>query len=174
VLNLFAYTGAFSLYAVRGGASQVVTVDIAQDAIEDARENFRLNGFDASGHEFIAADVYEYLDAQASEFFDLVIVDPPSLARRTEQVRRALRSYEKLNHAALERVPDLGLLASASCTARVTLPDFRQMLASAARKARTMLQVLDERSHALDHPVRAEHPEGQYLKFVLSRRLPRA
>lgn len=103
VLNLFGYTGGFSAYAARGGATEVTTIDVAEGAIGDARENFRLNGFDADAHEFVATDVFQYLPAAAArgERFELVICDPPSFARSRAHRDRAMKAYVKLHALAL-------------------------------------------------------------------------
>ena len=174
VLNLFGYTGAFSVYAARGGATQVTTVDIADGAVAAARDNFALNGFDPDAHEFIAADVFEYLRAAAErrERFDVVISDPPSFARSRAHRDRALKAYTRLHAAALAVTAPHGLYAASSCTTQVSPEAFRTTLAEGARKVRTALQLVQDTGHAPDHPVLAAHPEGRYLKFMVARVLP--
>ena len=171
VLNLFAYTGAFSLYAARGGATKVSSVDIAPAAMEDAKRNFALNGFDPTDHDFLAADCFTLLEKYAKEgkTFDLVILDPPSLARSKDNRYAAARAYKKLNLLALRCVNDGGLLASASCTSQISPEHFKEILLEAALDARKRLQILQENGHAPDHPVPVAFPEGRYLKFVLTR-----
>ena len=167
VLNLFAYNGGFSVYALAGGAARAVSVDVSPRAIEDAEENAAINGF-AGRHQGVMADVFEYLE-QNSDSYDLVVLDPPSLAGRKSQRRAALRAYLRLNARALARVRPGGLLATASCTAQVSPNDFREVLAQAARRAGVRTQVVHEAGHAPDHPLRPEFPEGRYLKFVVLR-----
>jgi 23S rRNA (cytosine1962-C5)-methyltransferase len=171
VLNCFAYTGAFSLYAVRGGAREVVSVDIAPQAIEGTRRNLALNGFNPDVHPAIVSDCFELLSDYASqgERFDLVILDPPSLARAKKDRRSALRAYARLNQAAMECVPAGGLLATASCTSQVSPDAFREMLGDAAGRAGKRLLILREAGQAMDHPVPAHFAEGRYLKFILGR-----
>jgi 23S rRNA (cytosine1962-C5)-methyltransferase len=174
VLNLFGYTGAFSVYAARGGATHVTTVDIAEGAIAAARENFGLNGFDPDAYDFVVADVFEYLRAAAErrERFDVVICDPPSFARSRAHRDRALKAYTRLHAAALAVTAPGGLYAASSCTTQVSPEAFRGTMADGARKARFSLQLVHDAGHAPDHPVRAGHPEGRYLKFMVARALP--
>ena len=174
VLNLFGYTGAFSVYAARGGATQVTTVDIAEGAISAARENFRLNGFDPDAYDLVVADVFEYLRAAAGrgERFDVVISDPPSFARSRAHRDRALKAYVRLHAAALAVTAPYGLYAASSCTTQVSVEAFRGTLAEGARKVRSSLQIVHDAGHAADHPILAGHPEGRYLKFVVARAVP--
>ena len=171
VLNLFSYTGAFSLYALRGGATRVTSVDIAPAATEDAGRNFALNGFDPDAHTFLNTDVFALLSEYAArkEKFDVVVLDPPSLARNKKSRFAALRAYTKLGAQALRCVSPGGFLASASCTAQVSPEDFRRVLGEAAASAGVRAQVVHEAGHAADHPVPAGFPEGRYLKFVIAR-----
>jgi 23S rRNA (cytosine1962-C5)-methyltransferase len=169
VLNCFSYTGGFSLYAARGGCRQAISVDITPQLAEELDRNLALNGLDPEQYPFIAADCFELLERYADEgrLFDLIILDPPSLARSRKNKYAALRAYERLNKAAMRCLPDGGLLATSSCTAQVSPEDFRDVLADAAAGARKRLFVLHEAGHAIDHPVPAHFPEGRYLKFVL-------
>ena len=169
VLNLFSYTGGFSVYAERGNASSVTSVDSAREAMATAGHNFALNGFDPARHEFIVADCFDVLERYHSEGrrFDLIIVDPPSFARSKDQVTNALGAYQRLNSLALKCLSPTGLLASSSCTSQVSPAAFTQMLARAAADARRHLLILHDAGQPLDHPVPAHFPEGRYLKFVL-------
>ncbi len=175
VLNLFSYTGGFSLYAARGGARKVVSVDSAPAAMATAQRNFALNGIDASAHDFIVADVFDLLQRWHGEGrrFDLIIVDPPSFARAKSQTPQALRAYRRLNALAMRCLAADGMLAASSCTAQVGPAAFGEMLAEAAADARCQLRIQQEAGHALDHPVAAHFPEGRYLKFVLGAVTPR-
>jgi 23S rRNA (cytosine1962-C5)-methyltransferase len=174
VLNLFSYTGAFSLYAARAGASRVTSVDISEPAARAARSNFELNGLDPEPHEFLAEDVFEYLERarRAGTTFDVVICDPPSFANSREQLKNALRAYVRVNSAGLRVLEPGGTYAAASCTSQVSVDAFRGVLAEAAVNAKRRLQIFHDAAHAPDHPVFAGHPEGRYLKFIAARALP--
>ncbi len=171
VLNLFSYTGAFSLYALQGGATHVTSVDIAPAATEDAKRNFEANGFDPGRHTFLTEDCFALLEryTQKGEGFDVVVLDPPSLARNKEKRFAARRAYRKLNALAARCVRPGGFLATASCTSQVSPADFLSVLGEAANGAGRRLQVVHEAGHAADHPVPATFPEGRYLKFVVAR-----
>lgn len=174
VLNLFAYTGGFSVYALAGGAESAVSVDIAKPALATIERTLALNDLDPARHTPLVADVFDFLPRwqKGSERYDLVIVDPPSLANSADQRRRAQRAYLRLNRDALKLVAPGGLLATASCTAQVSPDTFRQVVADAARAAGVRAQIVAERGHAVDHPVPVSFPEGRYLKFLLLRVLP--
>lgn len=164
VINLFAYTGGFSVAAARGGAARVTTVDVAPAAIDDARENFRLNGIDPDEHEFVVADVFEWTPNGPT---DLLIVDPPSLAKEKRSEGAARSAYRKLHRRLGPWVVRDGLLATSSCTARLPMESW-------ARAVEEGL-VGDWSWHwrsagPPDHPVSVGHPEGHYLKFGLLRR----
>ena len=184
VANLFAYTGAFSLYALAGGAARAIDVDVAAAALGDAERNVRANsaaieaadpdGGPAAGrHATLAldllADPAAALRHPELAGSDLVVLDPPSLARHKGQRHAALRAYRRLNAAAMAALPDGGLLATASCTAQVSPEAFRGVLAEAAAEAGMDARVLHEAGHAGDHPVPLAFPEGRYLKFVVLR-----
>ncbi len=175
VLNCFAYTGAFSLYALRGGASSVVSADIGKGLAEAADANIALNGLDAARHTFVTGDCFELLNrfAEQGRRFDLVILDPPSFAKSKQNRFAALRAYTKLNATALRCVAPGGLLATASCTSQVGPEAFKEMLAAAGAGAGRRLQIIHEAGQPLDHPVPAHFPEGRYLKFVVGRVLER-
>lgn len=171
LLNCFAYTGAFSVYAARGGATHVTSCDIAADAIADARTNFSLNGFDPDAHEFVARDVFELLGdyARQGRTFDIVVLDPPSFARARKHVEVAVRAYTRLNRLALQCVAPGGYLVSASCTSQVSPDMFRALLADAAAREGKRLTLIHEAGQPVDHPVAAHFPEGRYLKFAIGR-----
>lgn len=174
VLNLFAYTGAFSVSCAAGGASHVTSVDIAAPAITAATRNVAHNALPPGVHEGVAQDVFEFLEGakRAGKHWDIVIADPPSFASSRAELFGALRAYKKLHAAALSVTAPGGLYAAASCTAQVSPDAFRQTLAEGAARVRQRLTVVHEVAHAPDHPYVAGHLEGRYLKFVLSRTLP--
>jgi len=171
VLNLFSYTGGFSLYTARGGARHVVSVDRAGDAMARARDNVELNGLDPNIFEFVTADAMAHLEKLGTdgETFDIVISDPPSFARNRMQRRRAERAYERLHELALRVLAPGGLLAAASCTSQVDVETFKGTIAKAAARLARPLQIVMDAGQALDHPVMVGHPEGRYLKFVALR-----
>jgi 23S rRNA (cytosine1962-C5)-methyltransferase len=173
VLNLFSYTGAFSLYAARAGATRVTSVDLSQPAARAARANFQLNGLDPEQHDFFSEDVFEFLERSRQEgaSYDLVICDPPSFANSREQLKNALRAYVSVNSAGLRVLEVGGTYAAASCTAQLSVEAFRGVLAEAAVNARRRLQIFHDAAQSSDHPVFAGHPEGRYLKFMVARAL---
>ncbi len=175
VLNLFSYTGAFSVSCAAGGASQVSSVDVAAPAILAAARNFEHNGFEPERHEGVASDVFVFLERakQSGRRWDIVIADPPSFASSRAELFGALRAYKKLHTAALGVLTPGGLYAAASCTSQVSPDAFRQTVAEAAARSHR-LTVVHEAAHAADHPYGIGHLEGRYLKFVLCRALPLA
>ena len=170
VLNLFSYTGGFSLAAALAGCT-TTNVDISQPALDRARENFELNGLHSSEHAFTRMDCHEYLSNAAADIgrFDAIVCDPPSLARNRTQLEQALKAYLRLNTLGLRLLRDGGLYAAASCTAQVSPEAFRQMLIQAVGRAHRTAQIIHEAGHAFDHPIAIGHPEGRYLKFVMLR-----
>jgi 23S rRNA (cytosine1962-C5)-methyltransferase len=171
VLNCFAYTGAFSLYALRGGARAVTSADIGKGLAEAAAANIALNGFDAGRHSFVTGDCFELLSRYAEERrqFDLIVLDPPSFAKNKQSRFAALRAYARLNALALRCVAPGGLLATASCTSQVGPEAFKDMIAAAGASVEKRFQIIHEAGQPLDHPVPAGFPEGRYLKFVVGR-----
>jgi 23S rRNA (cytosine1962-C5)-methyltransferase len=171
VLNCFAYTGAFSLYALRGGARTVVSVDIGKGLAEAAAANVALNGFDPQRHSFVTDDCFDLLSRYAEEDrrFDLVILDPPSFAKSKQSRYAAIRAYTKLNALAMRCLAPGGLMATASCTSQVGPEAFKEMIAAAAASADKRFQIIHEAGQPIDHPVPAHFPEGRYLKFVVGR-----
>lgn len=171
MLNLFAYHGGFSVYALAGGAESAVSVDVSRGALRAAEENVRLNGPFEGTHSALGADIFASLPvwAEAEARYDLVVLDPPALANSASQRRRAHRAYLKLNRDALRLVEPGGLLATASCTAQLAPDAFREVVAEAARAAGVRAQIVAENGHAVDHPVPLSFPEGRYLKFMVLR-----
>jgi 23S rRNA (cytosine1962-C5)-methyltransferase len=176
VLNLFSYTGAFSLHAALAGAARVVSVDSAAGAMQAAKRGFELNGLDPDLHEFVVEDAFAYLDrlAQEKRRFDLVISDPPSFAKSRQQLPAAERAYLRLGTACINVTQPGGLYVASSCTGQVSPEAFKKLLASAARKARKRFQIVHDIGQPLDHPIFVGHPEGRYLKFVVGRVLQNA
>ncbi len=163
VLNVFAYTGGFSLHAALGGASHVTSVDIAAPAIASLRHNVVQSGLDPEAHEGVVADAFEFFgrSQQRGRRWDLVIVDPPSFAPSEKARPAALSAYRKLAVAALEVVEPGGRFALASCSSHVTEADLLELVAG-----RPELRVRGVSGAASDHPVLPAFPEGRYLKFL--------
>jgi 23S rRNA (cytosine1962-C5)-methyltransferase len=174
VLNLFCYTGGFSVRAALAGARHVTSVDLAQPAVEAARRNFVLNDLDPHRHAFVAEDAFALLarargdGRSAARRWDLVIVDPPSFAPRQSALGAALESYRKLNTEAMAVVEPGGLLATASCSSHVTPEAFLGVVREAARRSGRRVRILDVRGAGEDHPLSPAFLEGRYLKFLLA------
>ncbi len=173
VLNLFSYTGGFSVAAALGGAKHVVSVDVDADAIALARENFRVNGLDMADHAFATDDCFDLLARYKREGrrFDLVVCDPPAFAKSQRAVDAAIAGYASLNRAALAVLAPGGLLVTASCSARVSAEAFTDAVKESAFKARVDLQLVQETRQPADHPVSLQFREGRYLKCLVLRRV---
>lgn len=172
VLNCFSYSGGFSVYALGAGAKHVVSVDASESALELAVENVKLNKLDVKKCNFVCGDVKQYLfDANQEEKkkFDVIILDPPAFVKDRHKVKEGLMGYKKINEMALRILPPNGVLVSASCSAHVTLSDFRYMLSESAGHTRRSLQVLETYTHGIDHPELVSFMEGEYLKCVFAR-----
>jgi 23S rRNA (cytosine1962-C5)-methyltransferase len=173
VLNVFAYTGGFSVYAARGGAHSVTSLDASAPALAAAERNFGHNrshpAVAAARHRTLAGDAFELLPELRArgERFDIVILDPPSFAKAQAEVERALVSYARIVRMGLDLVPHGGLLVAASCSSRISADRFRQVVEETARGARRSLRVLEQTGHALDHPI--GFAEGAYLKCIFAR-----
>jgi len=169
VLNLFGYTGGFSVYAAAGGASETTTVDSAKAAIASAAENFRRNGLPSTHAEFVATDAFRFLAdaAAAGRRWDLVISDPPSFAPNRRALNDALASYRRLHRlCAAVTAPD-GILCAASCSSHVGAAAFLASVESGARDAGRRFQLTEMHDAGGDHPTMAAFPEGHYLKFAV-------
>ena len=169
-VNCFSYTGGFSIAAALGGAREVISVDRDASAIALARKNFELNGLDPRAHGFVAGDVVEFLRA-ADRKFDLIVLDPPAFAKSQKTVPAALDGYAALHRAAFSALAPGGIVATASCSARVSAEEFLGAVREAAGKTHTELQLLEERRQPADHPILLSFPEGRYLKFFVFKRV---
>ncbi|MFH1569746.1 MAG: class I SAM-dependent rRNA methyltransferase [Gemmatimonadota bacterium] len=171
VLNCFAFTGGFSAHALKGGARRVVDVDIAPDALHLGRRNLEANASSGARLDQVAADVFPYLDhlAERGPRFDIVVLDPPSMVRKARDVKDATGVYIKLNRNALRLVRDGGYLLTASCSSRIEVEDFFQIVRRAAAGARVTTRILTYNQHPSDHPLDPAFPEGRYLKAILAR-----
>jgi len=166
ILNCFAYTGGFTVYGLRGGAARVVSVDASEPALDTARRNVSLNGFEPRAEDFIKADVFGFL-RKHDEVYDLVILDPPAFAKKKTDVRQACRGYKDLNRVALARVAAGGLVLTFSCSHFVDEPLFQTVVFQAALEAGRRVRILQRHHQAFDHPLNIFHPESEYLKGFL-------
>ena len=168
VLNTFCYSGAFSVYALKGGATRVVSVDSSRQAIEWATENIMLNeGPGVEGtHEEIVADIKQFLP-QNPERFDMVILDPPAFAKHHNVTHNALQAYIHINAEAMKKLNPGGILFTFSCSQAITREMFRSAVMSAALEAGKQVKILHQLSQGPDHPVSLFHPEGEYLKGLI-------
>lgn len=167
LLDLFAHSGGFSLYALRGGATRATAVESAPRLLEIARRQAADNGLDDGRLETVTADVFADL-RERQERYDFVVCDPPPLARRRAHLDAAARAYKDVNRLALGRLAPGGLLVTFSCSGAIDGKLFRQILFAAADEARVRLRLLEPLAAAPDHPVSVYHPEGEYLKGWLA------
>lgn len=169
VLNMFSYTGGFSLYALRGGARQVVSLDSSAKAIDMLESNMRLNFSEPEleKHSSVVEDAFKYLYDMKEGAFDLIVLDPPAFAKRREVLKNGLQGYRKLNTEAMRKIASGGLLFTFSCSQVVSVEDFRQALFTSALHAGREIRVLQQFGQFADHPVSIYHPEGEYLKGFL-------
>ena len=169
VLNMFCYTGGFSLYALRGGAKTVDSVDVSQKAIDLVNVNVAKNFPSATNHTAVAADAFEYLTAQKAQgrTYDLIILDPPAFAKHRDAVKNALRGYQRINAKAIEMIRPGGILFTFSCSQAVDKEAFRLAVFSAAAQVGRKVRILHQLHQPQDHPINIYHPEGEYLKGLV-------
>ncbi len=166
VLNAFSYSGAFSVYALRGGAVRADSVDSSASAVALAQENFEINGLPSDSGIFFTADVFEFLREPDLDY-DFIILDPPAFAKRKTEVVQACRGYKDINRLAIQRVRPQGLVMTSSCSHFVDDRLFQQVVFQAAGEAGRRVRILQRHRQALDHPVNIYHPETEYLKGLL-------
>lgn len=166
VLNGFSYTGAFSVYCARGGATRVVSVDSSEAANGMARWNLQKNGFSADQCPVVRADVFSYL-RETDEYFDIMILDPPAFAKAKKDVAKAARAYKDINLQAVRRIREGGFLATFSCSNYIDEDLFGKIVAGAIRDAGKTARLLQTLGPGPDHPTNLAHPEGRYLKGLL-------
>lgn len=166
VLNMFCYTGGFSVYAMRGGAKSVDSIDSSAKAIELTNTNIGLNFPNDNRHEAICEDAFKFLDNHQSNY-DLVILDPPAFAKHRGALHNALKGYTRLNVKGLQRVKPGGLLFTFSCSQVVTKENFRNAVFTAAAQTGRKVRILHQLHQPADHPINIYHPEGEYLKGLV-------
>jgi 23S rRNA (cytosine1962-C5)-methyltransferase len=168
ILNCFAYSGAFSVYALGGGAKEIVSLDSSRPALELAERNLALNGFETGGSELIKGDAFSYLK-ECDTAFDIIVLDPPALARKRGDVGAATGGYKFLNLHALRHVRPGGFLLTFSCSQHLSIDLFQKVVFGAAVDAKRKVTILKRLGQPIDHPVSLHHPEGEYLKGLVLR-----
>lgn len=166
VLNMFCYTGGFSVYALRGGAQEVVSVDSSAKAIDLTNANVALNYPNCDHHKAYAEDAFKFLD-KADDAYDLIVLDPPAFAKHKEAVRNALKGYTRLNLQAMRKIKRGGILFTFSCSQAISKDQFRLAVFTAAAQSGRYVRILHQLHQPADHPVNIYHPEGEYLKGLV-------
>ena len=166
VLNMFCYTGGFSVYAMRGDAKQVHSVDSSAKAIELTNDNVALNFPGDARHEAFCDDTFKYLDEHDQQY-DLIVLDPPAFAKHRAALRNALKGYTRLNVKGLQRIKKGGILFTFSCSQVVTKDNFRNAVFTAAAQVGRKVRILHQLHQPADHPINIYHPEGEYLKGLV-------
>ncbi len=166
ILNMFCYTGGFSVYAMRGGAELVHSVDSSAKAIELTNRNMELNFPGDKRHEAFCDDAFKYLE-KAGDQYDLIVLDPPAFAKHRAALHNALKGYTRLNVKAFEKIKPGGLLFTYSCSQVVTKDNFRNAVFTAAALAGRKVRILHQLHQPADHPINIYHPEGEYLKGLV-------
>ena len=166
VLNMFCYTGGFSVYAMRGQAKLVHSVDSSAKAVELTNRNIALNFPDDLRHEAFFEDAFKYLDNNDNKY-DLIILDPPAFAKHRAALRNALKGYTRLNVKGLQRIKHGGILFTFSCSQVVSKEHFRNAVFTAAAQAGRKVRILHQLHQPADHPINIYHPEGEYLKGLV-------
>ena len=166
VLNMFCYTGGFSVYALRGGAKLVHSVDSSEKAISLTRQNVELNFPADSRHEAFCEDAFRFLD-KATTKYDLIILDPPAFAKHRHALHNALKGYTRLNAKGIEMVKPGGIVFTFSCSQAVSKEQFQAAVFTAALRARRNVRILHQMHQPADHPINIYHPEGEYLKGLV-------
>ena len=165
VLNTFAYSGGFSVYALKGGANLVHSVDSSKKTMDWAKQNIELN-FQNAEHEFFVLDTFDYLKKMES-VYDLIILDPPAFTKHINAVKQASIGYKNLNFEAIKRIKPNGIIFTFSCSQHIDKKLFRQIVFSAASQAKRNVRVLHQLTQPPDHPISIYHPEGEYLKGLV-------
>ncbi len=167
VLNMFCYTGGFSVYAMRGGAEKVHSVDSSAKAVALTDANIKLNFGDDPRHHAYAEDAFKFLDSIGENDYDLMVLDPPAFAKHRDALRNALRGYQKLNAAGIRKIAPGGILFTFSCSQAVSREQFRLAVFSAAAQTGRRVRILHQLTQPADHPINIYHPEGEYLKGLI-------
>ncbi|MDE5869576.1 MAG: class I SAM-dependent methyltransferase, partial [Muribaculaceae bacterium] len=167
VLNMFCYTGGFSVYAMRGGALSVDSVDSSSKAVALTDANIQLNFPDDNRHQTHDTDAFKFLSDMKKDEYDLIILDPPAFAKHRSAIKNGLIGYRKLNGKAFEKIKAGGILFTFSCSQAINKEMFRLAVFSAAAKSGRKVRILHQLTQPADHPVDISHPEGEYLKGLV-------
>ena len=166
VLNMFCYTGGFSVYALRGGAKKVHSVDVSQKAVDLVRSNVAYNFGEDAPHEAFAEEAFEFMTKNTNTY-DLIILDPPAFAKHRDAVKNALRGYQRLNAKGIQSIRPGGILFTFSCSQAIDKDMFRLAVFSAAAQVGRKVRILHQLHQPADHPINIYHPEGEYLKGLV-------
>lgn len=166
VLNCFSYTGGFSVYAAANGAKSVDSLDISLQALETAEKNFTLNHLNQENAHFIEGDAFEFLRNEPLDY-DLIILDPPAFVKKKGDIPKGIKGYREINAQVIQKAPKNTFLLTCSCSQYVDEGLFRTMLFQAGQSAKRNIQIIQEISNPIDHPISLFHPEGRYLKSLL-------
>ena len=166
VLNMFCYTGGFSVYALRGGAKKVHSVDVSQKAVDLVRSNVAYNFGEEAPHEAFAEEAFEFMSKNTNTY-DLIILDPPAFAKHRDAVKNALRGYQRLNAKGIQSIRPGGILFTFSCSQAIDKDMFRLAVFSAAAQVGRKVRILHQLHQPADHPINIYHPEGEYLKGLV-------
>lgn len=167
VLNMFCYTGGFSVYAMRGGALSVDSVDSSSKAVALTDANISLNFLDDPRHHTFDTDAFKFLNDMKKDEYDLIILDPPAFAKHRSAIKNGLIGYRKLNGKAFDKIKSGGILFTFSCSQAISREMFRLAVFSAAAKSGRKVRILHQLSQPADHPIDISHPEGEYLKGLV-------
>ncbi len=166
VANVFSYSGGFSVYAVRGGATLIDSVDVSGKAIDLAKKNMELNFGKQEGYRYFVQDAFDFFKG-SNERYDVIVLDPPAFAKHRQALINALKAYRRINEAALRNIRPGGILFTFSCSQVVTKDDFRKAVFSAAANTVRNVRIMHQLTQPADHPINIYHPEGEYLKGLV-------
>jgi len=166
VLNVFGYTGGFSVAALKAGAKMVHSVDSSQKAIELCNKNIVLNFGETLAHESFTTDAFDFLD-KMDEDYDIIVLDPPAFAKHLHLREKGLKGYRNINNKVIHKIKKGGILFTFSCSQAISTDDFRTMIFTAAAQAKREVKILHQLSQAADHPINIYHPESEYLKGLV-------
>ncbi|MFN0200119.1 MAG: class I SAM-dependent rRNA methyltransferase [Bacteroidia bacterium] len=167
VLNAFSYTGGFSIFALAGGAKEVISVDISANATAMTNQNVLLNFGENAAHQAVTADCFAYLKEMPEDDFDLIILDPPAFSKSIHTVNQASRGYKEINLKAFKKIKKGGILFTFSCSQHISRDLFQKIIFGAAADSRRNVRILAHLSQGFDHPINIYHPEGEYLKGLM-------
>jgi 23S rRNA (cytosine1962-C5)-methyltransferase len=166
VANIFGYTGGFSVYAARGGATLTDTVDVSEKAIKLAEKNMNLNFTESPAHRYFSDDAFAFFKETETKY-DVIVLDPPAFAKHQQALDNALKAYRRINEAAIHKLNHGGILFTFSCSQVVSKDDFRKAIFSAAANTGRNARIMHQLTQPADHPINIYHPEGEYLKGLV-------